>query len=239
MVIARRVKDKLSSTPAGVVLTTRDFGVEMRYQPALAKALNRYVLQDKLQKIAKGKYYIPKKTIFGELKPADSELVKDFLEQNGKTIGYITGTTAFASMGLTTQISSSVLVGTNKYRRPITRNGVRISFLQQGNEITPINIPLLRILDALRLIKEIPACSPDECLTNIRKTIDALSMDLKRDLADLSLAYTPYVRALLGAIYESMGLETENISKSLNGVTSYKLPISDNALPNKRNWNIT
>lgn len=142
-------------------------------------------------------------------------------------------------MGLTTQISSSVLVGTNKYRRPITRNGVRISFLQQGNEITPINIPLLRILDALRLIKEIPACSPDECLTNIRKTIDALSMDLKRDLADLSLAYTPYVRALLGAIYESMGLETENISKSLNGVTSYKLPISDNALPNKRNWNIT
>ena len=33
MVIARRVKDKLSSTPAGVVLTTRDFGVEMRYQP--------------------------------------------------------------------------------------------------------------------------------------------------------------------------------------------------------------
>lgn len=28
MVIARRVKDKLSSTPAGVVLTTRDFGQE-------------------------------------------------------------------------------------------------------------------------------------------------------------------------------------------------------------------
>lgn len=116
---------------------------------------------------------------------------------------------------------------------------IGISFLQQGNVITPINIPLLRILDALRLIKEIPACSPDECLTNIRKTIDALSMDLKRDLADLSLAYTPYVRALLGAIYESLGLETEIISKSLNGVTSYKLSISDSALPNKRNWNIT
>lgn len=91
MVIARRVKDKLSSTPAGVVLTTRDFGVEMRYQPALAKALNRYVLQGKLQKIAKGKYYIPKKTIFGELKPADSELVKDFLEQNGKTMATLRG----------------------------------------------------------------------------------------------------------------------------------------------------
>ena len=52
MVIARLIKEKLSSTPAGVVLTTRDFGVEMRYQPALAKALNRLVLQGELQKIS-------------------------------------------------------------------------------------------------------------------------------------------------------------------------------------------
>ena len=238
MIIARQIKEKLSSTPAGVVLTARDFGVEMRYQPALAKALSRLVLQGELQKIAKGKYYIPKKTIFGELKPTDSELVKDFLEQNGKVVGYITGTTAFASMGLTTQISSSILIGTNKYRRPITRNGVKVSFLLQENTITSNNIPLLRILDAIRLIKEIPATSPDECVTNIHKAIVVLSKEQKQELAELSLAYTPYVRALLGAIYESMGLETENISKTLNGVTSYKLPISDKVLSNKKNWNI-
>lgn len=233
MVIASLIKEKLSSTPTGVVLTTRDFGLEMRYQPALAKALNRLVHQGELQKIAKGKYYIPKKTIFGNLKPADSELVKDFLEQNGKIVGYITGTAAFASLGLTTQISSSILVGTNKYRRPITRNGVKISFLLQENAI-----PLLRILDALRLIKDIPATSPDECVTNICKAINALSMEQKQELAELSLAYTPYVRALLGAIYENMGLETETISKTLNGVTSYKLPVSDKVLSNKKNWNI-
>lgn len=202
------------------------------------KALNRLVLQGELQKIAKGKYYIPKKTIFGNLKPADSELVKDFLEQNGKIVGYITGTAAFAAMGLTTQISSSILVGTNKYRRPITRNGVKISFLLQENAITSSNIPLLRILDALRLIKDIPATSPDDCVMNICKAINALSMEQKRELAELSLAYTPYVRALLGAIYENMELETETISKTLNGVTSYKLPISDKVLSNKRNWNI-
>lgn len=106
-------KGEIVIAPCWGVLTTRDFGVEMRYQPALAKALNRLVLQGELQKIAKGNYYIPKKTIFGNLKPADSELVKDFLEQNGKIVGYITRTAAFASMGLTTQISSSILVGTN------------------------------------------------------------------------------------------------------------------------------
>ena len=46
--------------------------------------------------------------------------------------------------------------------------------------------------------------------------------------------HTPYVRALLGAIYENMGLETETISKTLKGVTSYKLPVSDKVLSNKK-----
>lgn len=238
MVIARRIKEKLSSTPAGVVLTIKDFGVEMRYQPALAKALSRLVLQGELQKIAKGKYYVPKKTVFGTLKPSDSEIVKDFLEQNGKIVGYITGTAAFASMGLTTQISSSILVGVNKYRRPIIRNRVKVSFLLQRNTITSGNIPLLRILDSLRLIREIPAASPDECLMNISKAIEVLSRNEKQELAELSLEYTPYVRALLGAIYENLGIETDIVSGSLNGVTSYKLPISEKVLPNKRNWNI-
>jgi hypothetical protein len=45
------------------------------------------------------KYYIPKNTIWGNLKPADSELVKDFLKQNCKIVGNITETTAFASKG--------------------------------------------------------------------------------------------------------------------------------------------
>ena len=120
----------------------------------------------------------------------------------------------------------------------ITRNGVKISFLLQENAITSSNIPLLRILDALRLIKDIPATSPDDCVMNICKAINSLSKEQKQELAELSLAYTPYVKALLGAIYESLGLETEVISRTLNGVTSYKLPISNKVLSNKRNWNI-
>ena len=133
---------------------------------------------------------------------------------------------------------SLAYTGTNKYRRPIIRNGVKVSFLLQENAITSSNIPLLRILDALRLVKEIPATSPDECVTNICKAIEVLSQEEKQELTELSLAYTPYVRALLGAIYEKIGLDTQVISGTLNGVTSYKLPISDKVLSNKRNWNI-
>ena len=62
--------------------------------------------------------------------------------------------------------------------------------------------------------------------------------NVEKELAELSLAYPPCVRALLGAIYELIGIDTYLIRQTLNGMTSYKLPISETALPNKKNWNI-
>lgn len=240
MVIADVVKEVLSSTDRGVVLTIADFGIDPNYQQALVVALNRKVKQGELKRVAKGKYYKPKNTIFGTLPPSSDEVAKDFLKKGGVTIGYITGTRAFAQMGLTTQISSSILVGTDKYRRPLQRGDNKIGFLSQSNKITDDIIPLLRILDALRLIREIPASSPDESVLKIGKMIVALDRDEQRKLARLSLAYRPNVRALTGAIFEQNGIKglTEQLRLSLNGVTRYELPISEDALSTKRNWNL-
>ena len=69
MVISEDIKNKISDTPDGVVLTIGDFNVDMPYQGALVKALNRLVNQGTLQRLSKGKYYKPRKTIFGTLKP--------------------------------------------------------------------------------------------------------------------------------------------------------------------------
>jgi len=238
MIIGDEVKKKISDTPDGVVLTISDFNVPMQYQGALVKALNRLARQGTLQRLSKGKYYKPRKTIFGTLKPIPEEITKDFLEKNGKLVGYITGNSAFALMGLTTQITSSILIGTNRYRHPLTRGDYAISFLQQHNPITEENIPLLRILDALKLIKEIPASSPDNVVTLLGSTIRALSRTEQERLTELAENYTAYVRALLGAILEQNSLDAGPLKKSLNGTTNYKLPISEQALPNKRSWNI-
>jgi len=238
MVIGEDIKKKISDTPDGVVLTIGDFNVDMQYQGALVKALNRLVDQGTLQRLSKGKYYKPRKTIFGTLKPVPEEITKDFLEKNGKLVGYITGNRAFASMGLTTQITSSLLIGTNRYRHPLTRGDYAISFLQQHNPITEENIPLLRILDALKFIKDIPASSPDSVVTQLGGTIRALSRTEQKRLTELAEKYTAYVRALLGAIMEQNSLDARLLKNSLNGTTNYKLPISEQALPNKKNWNI-
>ena len=238
MIIGEDIKKQISSTPDGVILTIGDFNVDMRYQGALVKALNRLVDQGILQRLSKGKYYKPRKTIFGILEPTPEEITKDLLEKNGKLVGYITGNRAFALMGLTTQITSSLLIGTNRYRHPLTRGDYTISFLQQHNPITEENIPLLRILDALKFIKDIPASSPDIIVTQLGSTINALSnAELKR-LTELSENYTAYVRAILGAIKDQNNLTAELLKTGLNATTNYKLPISEQALPNKKNWNI-
>lgn len=239
MNVTKQMRKILSSKTRGVFMTIMDFNVKADNQPALIKALSRAVAQGELRRFSKGKYYKPKETRFGILNPTSSELVKDLLEKNGKTIGYISGTEAFASMGLTTQISSAIVIGTNKYRRPIMRGGYKVSFLLQPNIITEKNVALLRILDAIRLIREIPATSPDNLVISINELLKTLSIAKQKELCNLARNYTPYVRALLGAMMENAGLNnTYGLRKGLNSITNYKLPISERVLPNKKNWNI-
>lgn len=238
MIIARQTRDVLDAMPQGKVFTITDFSVPQQYQPALVKTLSRLVSDGQIQKIAKGKYYKPKKTIFGTLKPSVMEVVKDLLERNGKLTGYITGTAAFAQMGLTTQITSAVTIGTNKYRRPLKRGEYTVSFIVQPNAITEENIPLLRILDAIKLIRKIPATSPDDCVTGIGLLIKALTESDRERLATLAENYPPNVRALLGAILEYINADTFGLRATLNGVTTYKLPVSEQVLPTKSSWNI-
>lgn len=241
MKIADQVKEVVNKTPDGVILTVNDFGVEPENQQALVMLLSRMVRNGELEKVSKGKYYKPQKSIFGTLGPSQNEIAKDFLVKGGKTVGYITGTSAFASMGLTTQITSALLIGTSKYRRPVKRGNTVISFLVQLNTIDEVNIPLLRILDAIKLIREIPATTPDESILKISKIIESLETKKIESLVSLSKTYTSYVRAILGAILEDINSGPEyitNIRKTLNGTTNYKLPISQSALPTKRNWNI-
>ena len=228
MVITKQVQEILDATPPGKVLTIADFNVLPEYQPALVKALSRLVAEGSICKIAKGRYYKPKQTVFGTLKPPVAEVVKDLLER----------TAAFAQLGLTTQITSAITIGTNKYRRPMKRGEYSVSFLVQPNAITRENIPLLLILDALKLLREIPATSPDDCVRGVARLIAALSEGDLEKLADLAENYQPYVRALLGAILDSLGADTRQLRATLNGVTTYKLPVTAQALPTKLKWNI-
>lgn len=238
MNIMNDIHKVLAKTKEGVVMTPADFNVPIGQQPSLIVALNRLVASKELKRLSKGKYYKPKNSVFGMLPPETTEVVKDLLIKDNKVIGYITGTNAFAQLGLTTQISSTILIGTNKYRRPIKRGTNQVAFLLQPNEIAKRDINLFIILDAIRLIQSIPAATPSECIEVLMANIKDLCESEQKRLQKLAMAYAPYVRALLGAMYEQIDLPCQQLKLSLNGTTNYRIPISNNVLPTKSKWRI-
>ena len=241
MSISKEIRKKIVVFPDDYVFTASDFEMESQNQSAVVKALNRMAATGEISKLSKGKFYKPRKTQFGELKPSAYQIAKDYIERDGKLIGYITGYSAYNALGLTTQISSYIQIGTNKSRRAVKRDKYTISFIMQQNTITKKNIEILRILDAIRFIREIPATTPNEACIRLKEIIKDLNDEQKEMLVKCSLKYTNYVRALCGAILEDIGYDgnsLDSIRKSLNGVTNYHLPISESVLPNKQNWRI-
>ena len=218
-----------------------DFSLYRDKPDAVVKALNRMAKAGEINKFGRGKFYKPRKSQFGILRPTESQIVKNYLEQNGKMVGYITGLSAFKSLGLTTQVSSYIHIGTNKYRRPMNIEKQSIIFIKQNNSITRKNFRILIILDAMRFIKEIPGTSPDTACARLKEIISSLPMEQKNILAKCSLKYTSYVRALCGAILEDLNCSMfllAPIRKSLNSLTEYRLPILESTLPTKKNWMI-
>jgi Family of unknown function (DUF6088) len=226
--------------PNGYVFTYNDFVTEVNKKEAVIKALNRLVLTGKISKLAKGKYYKAEKTPFGKLQPNQAQVVKDLLDNNGKSIGYLTCYSVYNQLGLSTQVSNTIQIGKNEIRPSFKRERYTISFIKQKNTITKENIPLLQILDAMRYIKKIPDTSISDACKRLLSIINNLSNAEKVTLVRLALKYPPATKALLGAMLEQLGLIdiTEPLYKSLNLITKYTLLGTSTILTTAAKWHI-
>jgi hypothetical protein len=251
MKITEYITNSINRLPKGYIFTYADFinnVINSSQKPkslsiskeAIIKALNRMVASGKIAKLSKGKYYKPEKTAFGILKPNQYQIVKDLLEDNGKVIGYITGYSIYTQLGLTTQISNIIQIGKNSIRPSFNRAGYKILFILQKNIITKENIPLLQILDSIRYIKKIPDTTITSSCKRLIEIIKDLSTKDRSSLVRLALKYPPATRALLGAILDELGKIslTEPLYKSLNPITTYKIPDANKFLSKSDKWNI-
>lgn len=87
MVIRDKVKQEIDRMPEGVVVSASDFDIPRQYRATLIKALNQFEYAGIIKRISKGRYYKPRTSRFGELLPPEKEIVRDFLEKDGNTIG--------------------------------------------------------------------------------------------------------------------------------------------------------
>jgi hypothetical protein len=197
------------------------------------------VKDDQIAKLSKGKFYKPEQTPFGQLLPDQRQIVKDYLEKEGRVlIGYLTGYSIYNQLGLSTQVSNVIQIGTANWRPSITRDRYKIVFVKQKNSITKENIPLLQILDAIKNIKKIPDATMAQSCKRFMAILKVLPETQLKTIMRLALKYPPSTRALLGAMLNEIKVDTTILLKSLNPITTYKIGVGLNILPNAEEWNI-
>ena len=239
-----KVSDYIATTidrlPKGYVFTYADFITEVNKKEAVIKTLNRMVESGKIVKLSKGRYYKPENTPFGNLQPKQAQVVKDLLEDDGKITGYLTGYSIYNQLGLTTQVSNTIQIGKNEIRPNFKRERYTISFVKQKNTITKENIPLLQILDAIRYIKKIPDATIESSCKRLLAILKDLPEKDKSTLVRLALKYPPATKAILGALLDELQPNslTEQLYKTLNPISKYKLVGVGKVLSATEKWNI-
>jgi len=241
MKISDLVANKIRYFRKGYVFTYKRFKLSVKNISALRMALDRLVDSGKIIRLSKGQFFKPEIDESGAIQPPVSEIIKDLFRKGKKNIGYQTGIIVFNKLGLTTQISDIIEIGTNRSRKPLRRGELSIRFISQKNTIYKKNIHLLQILDSIRLIKSIPGSELTESCVLIMDLMKELPEADLVSIAKLALKYNPGTRALTGAMLDHVtdaGISRQLLD-SLNPVSVFRFDISDDILTNKLKWRIT
>lgn len=222
------------------VFSLSDLGVTAEDYERARMKLSRLVKEGALKKAGKGRFYKPRKSMFGDLLPNAEELVGDLLVKNGVQVGYLTGYSVWQRMGLTTQVPNIIEIGSNRKRNKLTRAHYTVRFVLQPNKITRANIPMLQLLDALKHIKLIPDTKSEVSFERIMRMVQLLDKRNLHQLLNLAKNYPPSTRALLGAMLEALGYRNESqaLKATLNPASIYKIGLSQSTLANFKDWKI-
>ncbi|WP_100612813.1 DUF6088 family protein [Confluentibacter lentus] len=241
MNITTSIKTKVARIDTGEVFTYDTLSIPQSEFSAAAKALSRLVANGVIKRYKKGMYYKPKQTVFGELKPGEDVLLKNYLFENDKQIAYVTGVRLYNQLGLTTQVPNVVRLASKDKEIKTKIGSLVIKPAKSYVSVTKKNVPLLQLLDVIKDFKNIPDMDKRKGVSFLKEKIENLSADDKEKLTNFAKAYPPKVRALLGAILEALLLEdlSESLKETINYLSSYEFGISEKTLPSVSNWNIT
>ncbi len=240
MSINQTIQDRIRSIPAGQVFGYQELPEYLRAPEAVIKAVSRLVADKKIQRLSKGKFYIPKAGILGLRKPSDGELIRSVIYKDGHLRGYITGLALFNRLGLTTQVPRTITIAINGGRQMKDFGSIRIKTVITRIPIKEENIEFIQYLDVLKDVKKIPDSDVNDALKIIKNKLEGLHSEDVQRLVSLAVEYySPQVRALLGLLYTAIkGSSNAELKSTLNPTTKYKLDLNSKLWPSARDWNI-
>jgi len=240
MKISKRIKDTINKLPAGATFKYHELDLSGSEYGAATKTIERLIAEKTIKRISNGVFYKPKRTVFGELKPGEEDLLRPYLFLGNNRIAYITGTALYNRMGLTSQIPKDIKVA-SKVKEIRTRIGnINVRRVKSYIDVTSQNYHLLEILDALKDFRQIPDLNRKTAIKRLISFITSLKKKNILRLLNYANEYPPRTRAFLGALLETfnMNLDLDSLKQSLNPLTEYKLGIIPDMLSTVENWNI-
>lgn len=241
MALASEIRKRIMQLPEGKTFGYDDLRIARDGYSAAAKAIERLQKEGLIKKVSKGVFYKPEQTVFGELKPDYSELLRPYLFENGKRVAYETGPSLYNRLGLTTQMAFRIKIASRGKRININRGILKADAVKSYAEVTDSNYETLGLLDAFKDIKRIPDCSVAQAVRRLSAIIKALDDKQTESVIKYALLYPPRARALAGAVLENNGRKGKGLEKlkdSLNPLTIIKLGLKEVELPTKANWYI-
>jgi hypothetical protein len=241
MALATEIRKQIKQIPEGKIFRYNALHIAKEDYATAAKALERLLKQGVIKKVSKGVFYKPEQTVFGELKPDYSEMLRSYLFENGKRVAYETGTSLYNRLGLTTQMAFRIKIASRGKRININRENLKADAVKSYAEVTDNNYETLGLLDAFKDIKKIPDSSVAQAVNRLSTIVKELNDKQIASLLKYALVYPPRVRALVGAVLENIDSKAKNIEKlkkSLNPLSTIKLGLKENELPTKSNWYI-
>ena len=237
----QKMLNRLQKLEPGSFVRYGDFAKLGIAPGTVAVNLSRLCQAGVVQQVTKGTYRLPLQSRFGPVPVSEQQVLQVLLQTpNKKLRGYPTGVAAFNRLGLTTQVAQEIQIATARPGRPKKVGNVRVRFVRSRGEVKPEQVGLCQLLDALRQIKRLPDTSPAKALLRLREQINQLPPADKSTLVRLAQNYNPATRALLGALLQGLGEDKllPKLKTSLNPLTTYKLGLSEQALPNRAQWQI-
>ncbi len=240
MNVSKKIKAAIKKLPVGTTFKYQELNISNDEYRAAAKAIERLISEKQIRRISTGIFYKPKKTVFGELKPGEEDLLRPYLFIGTNRIAYITGIALYNRMGLTTQVPKDIKVA-SKTKEVRTKIGnITVRRVKSYVDVTNENYHLLEILDALKDFKQIPDLNKKFAINLLINTLISLTKSELSNLVQYGKEYPPRARAFLGAILEknNMDIDLGQLKQSLNPLTEYKLGITPDMLSTVEKWNI-
>jgi len=238
--VSRYIQDRINQIPEGTTFRYQELEIPAENYNAAAKALERYIRQELIKRISTGVFYKPVKSVFGELKPKEEELIKPYLFKNGRRIAYVTGNSLYNRLGLTTQVSKNIKVASREARVTTNIGSIKVKPVKSYVDVTDSNYTYLELLDIMKDIKQIPDSNISDTISFLKKKLITFKKEEIEKIIETALKYPPRVRALLGALLEINRISdnTERLKKSINPLTEYKLGVRNTIGETSLKWNL-